>query len=115
MNYPTYDTTFKSYLARQVEFSAEAFGPGDRHEAILDHVRKELVEIEKSGGALDEWVDLVILALDGAWRRAVANGERVSDVIDEIEVKLEINRRRTWPDWRTADPDKAIEHVRSEA
>lgn len=20
--------------------------------------------------------------------------------------------QRTWPDWRTADPDKAIEHVR---
>ena len=29
-----------------------------------------------------------------------------------IERKQTENEKRDWPDWRTADPDKAIEHIR---
>jgi hypothetical protein len=28
-------------------------------------------------------------------------------------MKLRRNRQRTWPDWRTQSPDKAIEHDRT--
>ena len=30
-----------------------------------------------------------------------------------IKAKQARNEARTWPDWRTASPDKAIEHDRS--
>ena len=34
--------------------------------------------------------------------------------IDALEALAERNEAREWPDWRTADPNKAVEHVRSE-
>ena len=32
--------------------------------------------------------------------------------IDALIEKQEKNKLRSWPDWQTAEPDKAIEHVR---
>ncbi|MGH6882853.1 MAG: dATP/dGTP pyrophosphohydrolase domain-containing protein [Hypericibacter sp.] len=32
--------------------------------------------------------------------------------MDAVVAKQAVNEQRSWPDWRTADPDKAIEHVR---
>jgi hypothetical protein len=37
----------------------------------------------------------------------------VQDIIDAVHAKLARNEKRTWPDWRTAEPGKAIEHDRS--
>ena len=98
------------HLARQREWSNDTFGPGDRRCGVLDHIRKELVEIEDDPpGRSDEWFDVVILALDGAWR----DGWEPQEIIDAITAKQAKNEARVWPDWRTADPDKAIEHDRS--
>ena len=33
--------------------------------------------------------------------------------VHAIMAKQARNEARVWPDWRTADPDKAIEHDRS--
>lgn len=33
--------------------------------------------------------------------------------LNAIHEKQRRNEARTWPDWRGADPDKAIEHVRT--
>lgn len=101
---------FHAHLGRQREFSRNAFGPGDRAKAIVDHIRKELVEVEADYTDLAEWIDLVILALDGAWR----SGASPDLIIAALVAKQEKNEARTWPDWRTSDPDKAIEHDRSQ-
>lgn len=99
---------FAAHLARQAEFSAHTFGPGARVAGVCDHIRKELIEVEASGGDLKEWVDVIILGLDGAWR----SGATPQQIIAAIVAKQTKNEARTWPDWRTVDPTKAIEHDR---
>ena len=99
---------FYAHLERQREWSAKTFGPGDRRQGVIDHIRKELVEIEESNGDLAEWIDVVILALDGCWR----SGADPQEIIDALAAKQLRNERREWPDWRTMPADKAIEHVR---
>ncbi|MDR5867254.1 dATP/dGTP pyrophosphohydrolase domain-containing protein [Halomonas koreensis] len=98
------------HLTRQIAFSMRAFGPGERQQGVVDHIRKELTEIEEAPHDLEEWIDVVLLALDGAWRA----GFTASEVVIALEAKLAKNESRTWPDWRTADRTKAIEHDRSE-
>lgn len=75
---------------------------------VCHHIRKELIEVEASGGDLKECVDVIILGLDGAWR----SGAAPQEIIAAIVAKQAKNEARTWPDWRTVDPTKAIEHVR---
>ena len=61
-----------AHLARQAEWSAATFGPGSREKGVTDHIRKELVEVADATSPAEkqkEWIDVVILALDGAWRR----------------------------------------------
>lgn len=99
------------HLERQRTFSLKTFGPGPRTKGVIDHIRKELAEIEAEPNDIEEWVDVIILAFDGAWRA----GWEPTKIIEAIVAKQTRNEGRDWPDWRTADPDKAIEHVRSEA
>ncbi len=97
------------HLERQRSWSAATFGPGRRLGGILQHIRKELKEIEEEPLDLGEWVDVVILALDGAWRA----GHKPAEIVAEIKAKQARNEARTWPDWRTASEDVAIEHDRA--
>ena len=105
-----------AHLRRQQAFSVETFGPGRRPAATLDHIRKELEEIAAAPGDLEEWVDLVLVALDGAWRAGISEarpeGYDPEEIAAALDAKLTRNTRRTWPDWRSADPDRAIEHDR---
>lgn len=61
---------------------------------------------------LAEWVDVIILAFDGATRCAQHLGLPMSSIAEGIIAKQTKNEARRWPDWRAADPNKAIEHVR---
>jgi hypothetical protein len=97
-----------AHIAHQREWSTETFGPGLRL-GVIDHIRKELIEVEAAPADLGEWVDVIILGLDGAWRA----GHEPQAIIDAIKAKQARNEARTWPDWRTADRDMAIEHDRS--
>lgn len=114
------------HILRQRAWSRATFGPGRRTGGVIDHLKKELAEIEHEaagemeathfnpGGQvwlplLGEWVDAIILALDGAWR----TGATPDQIIAAIKEKQSRNEERQWPDWRTAPPDKAIEHVRT--
>jgi hypothetical protein len=101
---------FKAHLTRQRDWSTKTFGPGARALGIVDHIRKELREIDADPGDLKEWIDVVILALDGAWR----SGANPQQIIDALVAKQDTNERRKWPDWRTASEDEAIEHDRSD-
>ena len=110
----------KQHLLRHMAFSHATYGPGTRTEGVIDHIRKELVELEEANGDSSEWVDVVILALDGLPRQiAYGNGDRanpehvVDSVCKMIRGKQSRNEGRTWPDWRTAQSGKAIEHDRT--
>lgn len=98
-----------AHLEMQRAFSAQTFGPGLRTAGVCDHIRKELKEIEKNPSDLMEWVDVILLGFDGAWR----SGHSSQEIIDTIKIKQAKNMKRTWPDWRTSSPDKAIEHDRT--
>lgn len=95
------------HLYRQREWSERTFGPGKRTDGVLDHIRKELTEVADEPDDLTEWVDVVILALDGAWR----HGHTPEEIAAAITAKQARNEQRSWPDWRTQPKDRAIEHV----
>lgn len=97
-----------AHLQRQRAFSERTFGPGARSAGVVDHIRKELREIEADPADLNEWIDVVILALDGAWRA----GYSCEEVVAALVAKQTKNEAREWPDWRTVPADQAIEHVR---
>jgi hypothetical protein len=99
------------HLYRQREFSERTFGPGMRTKGVSDHIRKELEEVAKSPNDLKEWVDVILLGLDGAWR----SGHTPEQICAALLEKQTMNEKRTWPDWRNADPEKAIEHDRSDS
>lgn len=96
-----------AHIARQRDWSAQTFGPRPRTFGITDHIRKELAEIEDDPTDVTEWADVVILALDGAWRA----GHEPQAIIDAIVAKQAVNEARVWPDWREVGEDAAIEHI----
>jgi hypothetical protein len=96
------------HLDRQRRFSLKTFGPGLRTGTVIDHIRKELIEVADSPADLMEWVDVILLALDGANRTGVHPGA----IAAAIAAKQTRNEARTWPDWRTVPDGQAIEHVR---
>lgn len=108
MNNGSNNYTFVQHIERQKSFSEKTFGPGPRTLGIIDHIKKELVEIEQEPTALKEWLDVVSLALDGAWRAGYTPEEITQGIIELIDR----NENRKWPDWKSVAPNKAIEHVR---
>lgn len=103
------------YVTLQSKWSRKTFGPGRRTEGVLDHIRKELKEVKKHPWDVMEYVDVAILALDGAQRICRESGLSAYEtghlVGTALERKALLNRARKWPNWRTADPHKAIEHA----
>lgn len=74
------------------------------------HIKKELTEIEQDPRDLIEWIDVVILALDGAWRA----GYTPDQIVEALVFKQNKNESRKWPDWRTTPAEEPIEHDRYE-
>lgn len=98
-----------TFFDAKAAWSRETFGPANRYDGVVAHIRKELDEILAQPDDLEEWVDVVLLAMDGAWRSAGAHGERFVAALTAKDAK---NRARTWPDWRTLAPDTISEHVK---
>lgn len=112
-------------LHRQAAFSRATFGPGERREGVIAHIRKELEELENAPdqeAIQEEWADVAILAFDGLLRALTADPDFQGETLDIVAKaaawtyfrKLTKNELRTWPDWRTASPTAPIEHVRGE-
>lgn len=101
------DTPLLKLLAEQISWSARTFGTGRRTKGICEHIRKELREIEAAPDDLGEWVDVMILAMDGAWRTGHTPGE----IVHALAHKMQINRERVW-DMKGKTEDDAIEHRR---
>lgn len=99
-----------AHLRRQQAFSERTFGPGPRTEGLLAHIRSELDEIARNPSDVSEWIDVVLLALDGAWR----HGHTPEAIAQALTTKQATNEARTWPDWRRAPAGQPLEHVRNE-
>ena len=109
------------HMTRVIEFSRRTWGPGTRRRGIVEHIRKELVELEQDpdhGDPAKEWVDVVILGLDGLWRELADQNPKLEDFdvadlcVFALASKQTRNENRQWPDWRKFGHDEAIEHVR---
>ncbi|MDL2401278.1 dATP/dGTP pyrophosphohydrolase domain-containing protein [Rhizobium mayense] len=105
------DALDEAWLADFAAWNLATFGPGPRTQGTIDHIRKELVEIERDPTDPAEWVDIVLLGLNGLIRLGYTPGQ----AIGLIRSKLTVNKARQWPDWRDTDPHKAIEHVKGGA
>lgn len=95
------------------EWSLNTFGPGTREKGVSEHIRKELQEIANAPTPelkAKEWVDVVILGIDGLWRSMP--DAPAGALVAMIVAKYQKNFRREWPDWRTVGEDKPIEHVK---
>ena len=104
----TISSTFASLVEDQKAWSIENFGPFQNTEGLIDHIKKELKEIEEEPTDLEGWIDVIILAMDGAWRA----GHSPLEIEQMLKDKQEKNKNRTWPDWQTAEHRKAIEHIK---
>ena len=78
---PAFD--LHKHLARQIQFSQQTFGPGSRTEGILDHIQRELDEVKAAPDDVSEWIDIIILAFDGAWR----SGHSPEDIVAALIAK----------------------------
>lgn len=81
---------FVGHLKKQSAFSARAFGPGPRTVGIVNHIRKELEEVLANPRDIMEWIDVMILASDGALRE----GFTPEEVAHALATKLAINEQR---------------------
>lgn len=97
------------FLKRHQVFSQRTFGPGHRTQGVLKHLRKELDEIEAKPLDLVEWIDAILIAIDGACRTGASPEEVVQALVD----KQTVNEKRDWPDWRSSPYDEALEHDRT--
>ena len=89
------------------KWSLETFGPGLRTKGIIDHIKREFLEIQERPESL-EWIDVIVLGFDGALRA----GYEPQTVLDALKEKWAVNFKRKWPDWQNYSEDEAIEHVR---
>ena len=104
-----------NFFEEQRAWSYETFGPPSFKgpKGPLDHLKKEADEARDEpdpGKQREEIVDCLFLVFDAAHWAGMSYG----DLVNGAFVKLLVNKhKRTWPDWRGTDPDKAIEHDRS--
>lgn len=104
-----YDDTFTALWYEVTRFTDPKFGgPGVRGpEGPLNHLRKEIDEIFEDYNDPEEFADAFILLFDAA-HLAFHDPTLIQE---EIKLKMEKNRRRTW---QQPDPvTGVIEHDRS--
>ena len=93
------------FIAKQMAFSHKNFGGGRQTKRIIDHIKKELKEVEDDPDSLEECCDGILLSLDLAWRA----GHTPIEIEMALERKLKKNIARKW-----SKPTKnfAVEHIR---
>jgi hypothetical protein len=100
-----YQFDMASFFDEKAAWSRATFGSGHRR-GVIEHIRSELAEIEAKPSDLTEWIDVVLLAMDGAARSAGSDGAAFVAALIE---KQRRNERRTWPS--DVPPDAATHHV----
>lgn len=94
------------YVTRQMTWSMLTFGLNRRTLGITAHIRKELAEIEADPDDVREWIDVLILALDGFWR----HGGKPEELAEMLEGKQRVNFERAWP--AIKPEDQPMEHLK---
>jgi len=84
---------FSHYVKQQKEWSLETFGKGQRTAGIIKHIQAELEEVREHPLDLTEWIDIIILTMDGAWRM----GFTPDEIETELRRKQNQNFLRKWP------------------
>jgi len=102
----------REYVHRHFNWSLAAFGAKQNTESICSHIEKEVEEIRKNPEDLEEWIDIIILGLDGALRCQGMGKVVADDLVDALEAKLQKNIQRKWI--IPTDPTQPIEHDRTE-
>jgi Protein of unknown function (DUF550). len=97
-----------AYLREQIDWSTKTFGESKRTLGITRHIRKELAEVEAQPNDLSEWIDVIILALDGYWR----HGGTPQTIMRDLTAKANINHGRVYPK-QTSDTEPS-EHIRED-
>ena len=94
----------EDFLEKQIKWSKETFGDSKRTEGILKHIIKECDEVRENPEDLEEWVDIMILAMDGYWR----HGGSPKMLMNYLENKLWINQQRIYPKVSDDEPSHHI-------
>jgi len=104
------------HIFRAIAFSRFTFGPGVRTEALCKHIEKELKEIQADPFDVREWIDIIVLGIDGAWRclqdTELTTVQKAQLIAETLQSKQRENEGRKWPDWKTVPEGTPIEHVR---
>lgn len=107
----------KKLLAVQIPWSMSCFHHGKRTLGIIEHIKRELLEIENAPDDPKEWSDVVLLAIDGLWR--CLYGRNYSEQVDLINAcvnavreKQLINLAREWNE--PVDDSHAVAHKMNE-
>lgn len=80
-------------LREMLVWSKETFGCGIRTEPILKHIEMEVKEVRDSKGEDPyEWIDIIILAMDGALNA----GYTPEEIAFFLRNKFEKNKKRTY-------------------
>jgi len=97
------------HLERQFKWQRETFGNVQRVEGVFNHLEKEIIEFRLSDCQDPmELIDMIYLLFNiMAYLGVTGQGAAHLWI-----TKQNTNEGRKWPDWRTADPTKAIEHIR---
>jgi len=96
----------QQYIEDQKEWSIRTFGVGERTAGICKHIEKEVSEIRKKPRDVMEWIDVVILALDGAWRA----GHSPREIEAALYQKQRRNFSRNWSELPAED--QPSEHIK---
>lgn len=94
------------YVVAQTAWSRVTFGSSRRTVGICRHIEKELVEIQADPDDAREWIDVMILAIDGYWR----HGGKPEELAAMLEGKQRVNFEREWPPIQAED--QPTEHVK---
>lgn len=105
----TLEIALLRFLSEKWEHSQRVFGP-QTTTGVLNHVRSEVEEIQEEPTDITEWVDLILLGMDGAMRSCPDPKTAPQEVVRAIRDKFEVVKKRQYPDWRTLAPDEASYH-----
>ena len=94
-------------IARQHTWSQRTFGTHTDTVGNCKHIERELVEARANPSDAMEWIDIAMLAFDGALR----NGHHPKAICAAYGEKLAVNEARKWGPKIEGQP---IEHVRGQ-
>jgi hypothetical protein len=96
-----------SYVKDHRAWSEQTF-IGTTAVGITKHIEKECIEVRAKPDDLEEWIDMIILSIDGYWR----HGGVPEELLPRLRAKQRKNMSRKWVS--TGNPDEPVEHDRSD-